>query len=90
MLDVKIFDNSWNVSDKIVLDALIKVITEYPNIKIFNLSLNSTSNSEVLLWVKSFLTRAIDSIIYQYKVIVITSSWNHGAITLWDYPIVYF
>lgn len=79
LLDVKIFDSTWLVSDKIILDALNWVVEKYPDIQIFNLSLNSNDNSEIHKWCKSTLTREIDKISYKYKKIIIISAWNHNS-----------
>jgi hypothetical protein len=54
-------------------------VDNYPDIKIFNLSLNAKNNSNIHEWKKWTLTRIIDKISYKYKVIIIISSWNHNT-----------
>lgn len=86
LLDVKIFDSKWEVSDKIILDALNWIVEKYPEVTIFNLSLNSPDNTDIHKWRKSTLTREIDKISYKYKKIIIISAWNHDSYSKIKYP----
>lgn len=79
VLDVKIFGKDGKTNDKDIIDVVKKILSDskYSDIKVMNLSLNSTDNRNVHDGQKHFLTRELDALSYIHQVLFIVSAGNH-------------
>lgn len=88
ILDVKIFGNKGTTNDKDIIDAVKKILSDskYSDIKVMNLSLNSSDNRTVHDGEKHFLTRELDALSYIHQVLFVVSAWNHQVSWKKPYP----
>lgn len=88
LLDVKIFGNEGTTNDKDIVEAVKKILSEkkYSDIRVMNLSLNSSDHRIIHDGEKHFLTRELDALSYIHQVLFIVSAGNHHVSGKKPYP----